>query len=62
MSPSISIPKGTADVVNQKELATYFDPPETIKQRKFEDEELFDVPSNESELLKVKVKSYSNRR
>ncbi|VDO24065.1 unnamed protein product [Brugia timori] len=56
LSPSISIPKGTADVVNQKELATYFDPPETIKQRKFEDEELFDVPSNESELLKVKIK------
>nr|CTP80885.1 Bm4489 [Brugia malayi] len=54
LSPSISIPKGTADVVNQKELATYFDPPETIKQRKFEDEELFDVPSNESELLKIK--------
>ncbi|KAK6113351.1 AN1-like Zinc finger family protein [Brugia pahangi] len=50
----ISAKEGTADVVNQKELATYFDPPETIKQRKFEDEELFDVPSNESELLKIK--------
>ncbi|VDM07382.1 unnamed protein product [Wuchereria bancrofti] len=54
LSPFISIPKGTADIVNQKELATYFDPPETIKQKKFEDEELFDVPSNESELLKIK--------
>lgn len=42
--------------MKQKELATYFDPPETIMQRKFEEEELFDVPSNESELIKVKVK------
>ncbi|CAG9531450.1 unnamed protein product [Cercopithifilaria johnstoni] len=54
LSPSISTPKGTADIMKQKELATYFDPPETIKQRKFEEEELFDVPSNESELLKIK--------
>ncbi|VBB32532.1 unnamed protein product [Acanthocheilonema viteae] len=53
-SPSISTPKGTADIIKQKELATYFDPPETIKQRKFEQEELFDVPSNKSELLKIK--------
>uniref|UniRef100_A0A0R3RUX4 AN1-type domain-containing protein n=1 Tax=Elaeophora elaphi TaxID=1147741 RepID=A0A0R3RUX4_9BILA len=51
---SISTAKGNADIMKQKELATYFDPPETIKQRKFEEEEMFDVPSNENELLKIK--------
>ncbi|KAM3727626.1 Zinc finger A20 and AN1 domain-containing stress-associated protein [Dirofilaria immitis] len=51
LSPFI---QASANIVKQKELATYFDPPETIKQRKFEKEELFDVPSNESELLKIK--------
>uniref|UniRef100_A0A1I7VQC4 Ubiquitin-like domain-containing protein n=1 Tax=Loa loa TaxID=7209 RepID=A0A1I7VQC4_LOALO len=55
-SPSVSTPRGTADVIKQKELATYFDPPETIKQRKFEMEELFDVPSNDSELLRVQYR------
>ncbi|MCP9265123.1 hypothetical protein DINM_020335 [Dirofilaria immitis] len=43
LSPFI---QASANIVKQKELATYFDPPETIKQRKFEKEELFDVPSN----------------
>uniref|UniRef100_A0A915PKP1 AN1-type domain-containing protein n=1 Tax=Setaria digitata TaxID=48799 RepID=A0A915PKP1_9BILA len=57
--PSFPLPspfstrKGTADIVKQRELATYFDPPETVKQRKFQEEELFDVPSNESELFKA---------
>ncbi|VDK69822.1 unnamed protein product [Onchocerca ochengi] len=59
--PSVSTPKDTADVVKQKELATYFDPPETIKQKKFEEKELFDVPSNEKELLKIKDETKKKR-
>lgn len=58
MSSSISTRRHTDDIMKQKELATYFDPPETIKQRKFEEKELFDVPSNENELLKVKIEFY----
>ncbi|VDN03662.1 unnamed protein product [Thelazia callipaeda] len=49
----VATPTDPADVVEQKELATYFDPPETIKEKNFQ-EELFDVPSNQSELLQIK--------
>ncbi|VDO50048.1 unnamed protein product, partial [Onchocerca flexuosa] len=59
--PSVSTPKDIADVVKQKELATYFDPPETIKQKKFEEKELFDVPSNEKELIKIKDETKKKR-